>query len=153
MCFRIQPNASKLTGQRFIIQQANNPKHTAKATKELFRWRGGISSAGWVSYLISIQLSINSACWSPDEKQRGPRTSERCRWLHWRQRGYHQGRCKLFAHVCESKSLGTHWLQNTFWKISNMKILSDLMFICLVLIIQTLNCMGNNPQMALSILE
>ncbi len=31
----IQPNASELIGRRFTVQMDNNPKHTAKATKEV----------------------------------------------------------------------------------------------------------------------
>lgn len=36
----IQPNASKLIGQHFIIQQDNDPTHKAKTTKKLFRLAG-----------------------------------------------------------------------------------------------------------------
>ncbi len=34
---RIQPNASELIGQRFTVQMDNDPKHTAKATKEFLK--------------------------------------------------------------------------------------------------------------------
>ncbi len=42
-CFRailsahIQPNASELIGRRFTVQMDNDPKHTAKATKEFLK--------------------------------------------------------------------------------------------------------------------
>ena len=34
---QIQPNASKLIGQLFIIQRDNDPKHKAKATQEFIK--------------------------------------------------------------------------------------------------------------------
>ncbi len=33
----IQPNASELIGRRFTVQMDNDPKHTAKATKEFLK--------------------------------------------------------------------------------------------------------------------
>ena len=33
----IQPNASELVGRRFTVEMDNDPKHTAKATKEFFK--------------------------------------------------------------------------------------------------------------------
>lgn len=37
MCSQTQPNALKLTRGQFFVQQANNLKHRAKVTTELFR--------------------------------------------------------------------------------------------------------------------
>ncbi len=37
----LQKNATKLIGRSFIMQQDNDPKHSAKTTKEFIRARGG----------------------------------------------------------------------------------------------------------------
>ncbi|KAF7647194.1 hypothetical protein LDENG_00176060 [Lucifuga dentata] len=34
---QVQANASKFIGRRFILQQVDEPKHAAKAAKEVFR--------------------------------------------------------------------------------------------------------------------
>lgn len=34
---QIQPNASELIGRRFTVQMDNDPKHTAKASKEFYK--------------------------------------------------------------------------------------------------------------------
>lgn len=36
---QVQPNAAELFVQRFTVQMANDPKHTAKATQEFFKAR------------------------------------------------------------------------------------------------------------------
>ncbi len=37
----LQKDATKLNGRSFIMQQDNDPKHTAKTTKEFIRVRSG----------------------------------------------------------------------------------------------------------------
>ncbi len=38
---QIQSNAAKLIGRRFIVQMANDPKHTAKVTQEFIKVKSG----------------------------------------------------------------------------------------------------------------
>ncbi len=47
----IQPNASELIGRRFTVQMDNDPKHTAKATKEFLKGKKWTVMHGQVNHL------------------------------------------------------------------------------------------------------
>ncbi len=58
----IQPNASELIGRRFTVQMDNDPKHTAKATKEFLKGKKW-TVMQWPSQSPDlIRLSMHFTC-------------------------------------------------------------------------------------------
>ncbi len=107
----IQPNASELIGRRFTVQMDNDPKHTAKATKEFWRERSGLLCNDQVNHLTWILLSMHFTCWRQNwrempQEQAG--TEDGC------SRGlaeHHQGWNPASGDVYAFQTSGCNWLQ------------------------------------------
>ncbi len=54
----IQPNASELIGRRFTVQMDNDPKHTAKATKEFLKGKK------WTGYAMAKSITWPESDWA-----------------------------------------------------------------------------------------
>ncbi len=107
----VQPNASELIGRRFTVQMDNDPKHTAKATKEFWRERSGLLCNGQVNHLTWIRLSMHFTCW---DKTEGKMPQEQAGTEDGCSRGlaeHHQGWNPASGDVYAFQTSGCNWLQ------------------------------------------
>ncbi len=103
----IQPNASELIGRRFTVQMDNDPKHTAKATKEFLKGKKWTKSITWPeSDWACISLAEDKTEGKMPQEQAG--TEDGC------SRGlaeHHQGWNPASGDVYAFQTSGCNWLQ------------------------------------------
>ncbi len=108
----IQPNASELIGRRFTVQMDNDPKHTAKATKEFFEGKevDCYAMAKSIAWPESDWACISLA----EDKTEGKMPQEQAGTEDGCSRGlaeHHQGWNPASGDVYAFQTSGCNWLQ------------------------------------------
>ncbi len=108
----IQPNASELIGRRFTVQMDNDPKHTAKATKEFLKGKKW-TVMQWPSQSPDLN-PIEHAFSLAEDKTEGKMPQEQAGTEDGCSRGlaeHHQGWNPASGDVYAFQTSGCNWLQ------------------------------------------
>ncbi len=95
------------------VQMDNDPKHTAKATKDFLRERSGLLCNGQVNHLTWIDLSMHFTCWRQNwgkmpQEQAG--TEDGCRVEAWQSITRDETQ-RLVMSIAFQTSGSCNWLQ------------------------------------------
>lgn len=85
--------------KNFIKQQDNEPRHTAKTTKDFIMEIGGMFYTDQVNHLTLTQLSMHFPSWRAEEKEKLPKTNNDCKKLWKNLEKHHKRRMYVVMYV------------------------------------------------------